>query len=622
MRTKVSALFQRGPATLGRWLRFPRRPDPRQSRATYAEVRVRLSKILPRFETLCVGASEKIEEMQSDGGKLLSECQILAGVASGRIGAGSVAHETLQLLHDPLVFIDSCQQQQEKLISVLATCEKQSQSMLAVRERMQAALAPLDYITILFKIESAGLPGEMRDTFLTVTAEVARMRQLVNETFNKNAQLLADAHETLGKVRSKLEAEFRANSQHVIERRRAIDQTISQMDRQLVENGQQDIRLKTESDTLEAEIGMIVGGLQFQDIVQQKCEHVLAALANWDANSPSPSAIQLQSLQLGGVAEDIASSHEKISGGIARIEKCLKEVENGSQQSEKFQGMVASADGMVQQLLEAITEVSEIISTVTKLTDQHYHDVQPAGEIASGLTSTLVELATNMHLIALNAQIRSVQIGEGTGLEQLAARTADISREINTISLESAQDLAKIRLGIKEMMSIFSEISNRGRQTLDRLTQARIPTEGHLHALRDHAFATIQAIGETSQSIQQSVKAVGDSIAPLHNFRAEFTTLSENLQRLAGPIPESAEQIAELKTEATRYTMASEHALHGKITGQEIPLSATDDIELFVEPIESASNEEKVPPVAARTPQKTEKAPVAAGNFDANIELF
>ena len=46
-----------------------------------------------------------------------------------------------------------------------------------------------------------------------------------------------------------------------------------------------------------------------------------------------------------------------------------------------------------------------------------------------------------MRLIALNAQIRSVQIGEGTGLEQLASRTAEISRDVNTIGDETARDL-------------------------------------------------------------------------------------------------------------------------------------------------------------------------------------
>lgn len=606
------------------WRRSARSLRPEQVRATQ-NVNATLARLLPRFESICVVVGEKTELLQSGSASLVKDCETLLHIASGRDGGDSLAQETLAILRDPLAYLDFCQQQQTALIQVIGRCEQQTFAMLAVRSRMETTLAPLTYLTTLFKIESARLDEDLRDTFVTVTTEVDRMRQLVNDTFNKNAELLANAHSTLASVRQNIEREFKENLAHVTERRRQIDEAIATLDRQLAENSRRDIQLHTHSRGIATEVSQIVHGLQFQDIVQQKCDHILSALAAWDAQPPAAAAIRLQALQLEGAASDLASGHGTISGGIERIGSHVDKLDRSSQHLEEFQGMVAASDGMVQRLLDAISEVHEMIRAMATLTERTHESVRPAAELAGSLTSTLVELATNMRLIALNAQIRSVQIGAGTGLEQLASRTAEISREINAVSEETAADLGSLRQGITEMLSTFEEFRRRGDEQLGQLAQNRVGAEANLHALRDRAMDSVRHIGETAKQLHQSADALLSSIAPIPDLRDDLLGAGASLHSLVRDDDFSTSSDADLAAESARYTMASERSTHGRVTGVVTAAVATGETEFFAPsppaPVAAAPRPPSEAHRAAPTIPAARAAPSAAPD-SSHIEFF
>lgn len=581
------------------------------------EVRSSLGDLLPRFEGIFVGISEQIEHLQTGSTTLVKDCENLLRIASGRDGGQSLAQETLAVLRDPLAYLDFCQQQQATLLRVLAQCEQQTLAMLSVRARMESTLAPLTYVTMLFKIESARLDDDLRDTFTTVTSEIDRMRQLVKDTFNKNAELLANTHGTLVSVRQNLEREFTQNLSHTTERRHLIDEAIVTLDRQLEENSRRDIQLHTHSRAIADEVGHIVLGLQFQDIVQQKCDHVLSAIAEWENRPPTATGIRLQGLQLDGAASDLTDGSTKIGGGIDRIVGCIDKLDQSSQSLDEFKGMVAASDGMVQRLLDAINEVHEMIRAMATLTERTHESVRPAAELAGSLTSTLVELAINMRLIALNAQIRSVQIGEGTGLEQLASRTAEISRDVNAIGDETARDLNLLRAGINELLETFAEFRQRGGEQLENLSRDRVDAEGHLHALRDRAIDAVRHIGETAKDLNQSADALRESIKPINELGDALTATGSVLHALVGPEEISRLSAEEIATETARYTMASELNTHLNLIGAAPPApppaKPADDVDFFAAPAAPVPSATASP---TATSAKSSPAPAVAESVE------
>lgn len=600
------------------------RSQPDRSIALAAQqVRTSLAQLLPRFEHIFVGVSEQIEHLQTGSTTLIKDCENLLHIASGQDGGQSLAQETLSVLREPLAYLDFCQQQQTTLLRVLAQCEQQTLTMLSVRARMEATLAPLTYVTLLFKIESARLDDDLRDTFTTVTSEIDRMRQLVKDTFNKNAELLANTHGTLFSVRQNLEREFAQNLSHITERRRLIDEAIATLDRQLDENSRREIKLHTHSRAIADEVGQIVLGLQFQDIVQQKCDHVLSAIAEWDHKGPSASGIRLQGLQLDGAAGDLADGSKTIGKGIDRIVVCIDQLDKSSQSLEEFQGMVAASDGMVQRLLDALHEVHEMIRAMATLTERTHESVRPAADLAGSLTSTLVELAINMRLIALNAQIRSVQIGEGTGLEQLASRTAEISREVNAIGDQTARDLDLLRTGINELLGTFGEFRQRGGEQLANLTRDRVGAEANLHALRDRAIDAVSHIGETAKALHTSADGLRKSIEPIGGLGDELKKTAGALHALVSPDEISRISAEEIAAETARYTMASELQTHLNLTAAAPvaliapPAAAADDFEFFSTPPETAPAL-----VAAAAPVAPAGKSSSSGATSDNVEFF
>jgi hypothetical protein len=608
--------------------------------APAADIRARLAATLPKFERLCVTGGEKLETLCNGSTQLVADCSALLEIAGGRLDGQSLARATLDLLSGPLGYLDFCRDQHTELLRRLAACEYRTRSMIEVRARMHTTLAPLTYMTVLFKIESATLSEEFRETFATVTTEIDRMRQLVDETFTKNAELLANAHTTLARVRESLEKDFRSRFVHIAERRCQIDDAIRLLDEQLAQNTSRDSELRRQSQTIATEVSQIVQALQFQDIVQQKSDHVLSALDAWKNEPPTQPLARLQALQLEGVATDIADGHQTVSNGLARIRASIGRFDENTRQLDTLADM-ASPTGMTKRLLDAIAEVHAMIGGLADTTEQTHEAIRPAGDLASSLSSTLVELATNMRLIALNAQIRSVQIGELTGLETLASRTASISAEIDGVSEESSQALAALRQDLDAMFATFEEFRRLGREQITDLDAARPAAESRLHTLRERASTSQQTIAASIDSLQSCAREFDTTFAALPALRTEITTAARSLHTLSETLP--AASATGLSAHAARYTMAAEHATHAALFGTATATTAvaattetfentpelfdsspssqpaasssatTDTIELF-------SNSEEPAPAA----DSKSKVPASVPNPDlgANVELF
>ncbi|ATC62989.1 hypothetical protein CMV30_02865 [Nibricoccus aquaticus] len=576
--------------------------------APAADIRARLSATLPKFERLCVTGGEKLETLCNGSTQLVADCSALLEIASGRLNGQSLARATLDLLAGPLGYLDFCRDRHTELLQRLSACEDRTRSMIEVRARMHTTLAPLTYMTVLFKIESATLSEEFRETFATVTTEIDRMRQLVDETFTKNAELLANAHTTLARVRESLEKDFRSRFAHIAARRRQIDDTIRLLDDQLAQNTERDSVLRRQSQTIATEVSQIVQALQFQDIVQQKSDHVLSALDAWKNESPTQPLARLQALQLEAVATDIADGHQTVSTGLSRIRASIERFDENTRQLDTLAD-IASPDGMVKRLLDSIAEVHAMIHGLADTTAQTHEAIRPAGDLASSLSSTLVELATNMRLIALNAQIRSVQIGDLTGLETLASRTASISAEIDGVSEESSHALAALRVDLDAMFATFEEFRRLGSEQIIALDADRPAAESRLHTLRERATTSQESIAVSIESLQSCAREFDTTLAGLPPLRTEITAAASALHTLSETFPASS--ASDLSTHTARYTMASEHATAAALLGTATVASASA----------STGTTDATPELFDAAPSASASVPTPT-TASSNIELF
>ena len=536
-------------------------------------VRLDLDRANAALERVFLNLSRQFEPLTHRMQELVGASQALHELASGRSQGQTLFQRAITVLHEPLEFIDRCVSQHTRLLELLRRCEEEMRVMLRFQMQMSDLLAPLSFVEVLFRVESASLELEQRETFGTVAADINRLRQLVDEAFQKNSALLGSTHGTLVAVRHRLEGDFRQHARTISEKRSAIEAAVTRLDEQLLRNARQETDAHTMTRTLTTQVSRIVSALQYQDIIKQKCEHVVLALADWETHHIYDRAfVNLQIAQLASVDDDVNRAVADLADGIDRIRELGDGIDRRSLSMDDFEGMIASADGMVQLLLDSMQETRGILAGTTSLIAEASEAARPAGSIAANLTSTLGELSINMRLVALNAQVRSVQITNVTGLEVLAVRTAEISNKITGVSRDVSDRLVRLREVTDEMFGLFDALGLEGREREQRMIAVQGPVETELHQLRDQTLGVFQAMTQAVEQVRSAAQTLHQVLGEVPHAHGALHKAVADLRDFAGRYCAGGDSLtaeaAELASaHAVKYTMAAERQVHEMATG-------------------------------------------------------
>ena len=610
---------------LPRWWRPP--PPGRNHAATAAEIRSTMGVLERSFRAI----TENLEPLTHHTRSLVQQSEQLLSLASGQSDGQTIFHDAVAVLNAPLTHVDFCLSRQQQQFDLLRQSELKTGEVLACQHQMQEALKPLTYMIVLFKIESASLPPEQQDTFHTVAQEIQRLRELVDSTFQENIETLRRSLRTLAAVRDKLNSDYETHGKFVAAHRGNIDSAIQTLDQQLDANNRHDLRLRSVSQDLDREVGSLVVALQFQDILHQKCEHVLTALQQ-GATSASGRWTRVQAAQMQAVSQELEQAVGILDGGLRAIEQHTAKLDAASVALDQFDSMTAAADGMVQQLLDNLHDVGEIISAATKLADESWNSIAPVLGLTRNLSSTIGEISININHIALNAQVRSVQIGSGSGLEVLAARTADISHELAALGEKTAVDIRALAGMLESLLANFDEFRQRGQKEISHLETQGKGVEQRLHAMRNHTLEAMATVDLRVKNVRTATTATKEELHRLPEASARLLGMSRTLLEAVAAQEEHEGFEDEIESHARSYTMASERQVHATILGHDTAAdSAAADPELFVdtspapdsEPTGTGNRTElRTPPGRPHSAALSPAAPAVSTLGDDNIEMF
>jgi len=602
---------------------------PHAAATTSAEARAAIDRINQSLESSFVALGSHFEPLTTHMQILVASSECLRRLAPGTSGGSSIFQEAIAHLQGPLGHIDSCAAEQPRLLELLGGCAEEMRRMLAFQTRLQDVLAPLSFVEILFKVESASLDLELRETFSTVAADIQRLRTLVNEAFRGNAELLASTHATIVGVSRKLSTDLQAHARASAEKRARITAALDRLEARLAQGARGDVDASSLSRDLATHIGTVVGGVQYQDIVMQKCSHVRTALEEWEQGGACDrTLLTVQIAQLDGALADIDAALEQIDSGIQKTRDLARSIDERCSAQDGLQGMAAAADDMIRLLLEAMRETREIVSGSTRLLQEAHAAVRPAGDVAGSMTSALGELSINMRLVALNAQVRSVQLSSGTGLEVLAVRTAEISNHITTVSTDITNHLDHLRSVTGGMFAHFESLQRLGADQENALTVGSGPIEARLQQLSAETHNGFTAIGHAVDSVRT---VAGAAEAGLRQIATDREALRLTVDRLRGAAevhrgtrdPASSDRTA---SHARIYTMESERRIHDAIAHGRYPLNAAQDptagsTELFVE-VSGAGPRAADTESPSRPRDTAPRMSQPASSLGSNVDLF
>jgi hypothetical protein len=317
----------------------------------------------------------ELESLAGLGGQFVKQVQKLLGLAAGNECDGPVFANAIQLIEHATRFLVGCQTKTDEMLELLRSYHAQVKQLLCVETELRRTMLPLQSVQILFRVESARLDPGVQQTFAGLTQEMASLHSQVREIFGTKFKQLEQTHQTIGQVIGQLARQSQSLQQIMSIQKTQIESSLATLKKEMLSNVERDARLGQLSKDLAREVEQVVMGLQFQDIISQKLEHVNAALPPMEAKfaelkaaaSRHTTHVPLQFLQqscrleagqLQAAQTELAEAEAAIQGGIQKVLVHLTETDAHSLSLNEFKRLTTSFDGMVQALVEMIEEVT------------------------------------------------------------------------------------------------------------------------------------------------------------------------------------------------------------------------------------------------------------------------
>ena|GEM_PF-1970804 len=632
---------------LARLLHWKRRTPQRRNAQVEAleletsQVRESLEALTPvstaveqRF--LQVGAH--LEEVVRTSNELIQDSENLIQLATGGQGSENAIRSAIDLLLPPLVFLQDCQTESESLNTRLMDFLQQIKITLRSEHTFQQTVEPLRFVQTLFRVESASCAPEVREMFLALVGEIEKLHHLVRGTFRDQFAKLHQTHQTLKSIITGLASTIARQRTVTLARRAEIERSLQSLREDDERHRLTDLELGRVSRLIAGDTGSVVFALQFQDIINQKLQHVHEAVHAMEQArqrtlaAPDGTALGLELRfieqvgrivvgQVAQVEKELSQAETRISEGVRAIQKQLGELDGHCLSVNPAAQHLSGNTGLVQKLLEAFAEVDRLIQETASAAAKTHEDIRPVGEMASDVTDLLHSLSREMHLIGLNAQVQAAQVGTGTGLEVLSSRTSIISTATNSLSAEVARELNALHEGLGQVIATFSRLqmeSAHHRDTLAGERPRRARDLGLYQTASEHALSeTARLVKRLHQETQPLVEIAhfehltGDTLIRLS---AAVSALSLKAGSMADAIGAPQAATEQTNAFAQRYTMSSEREVHRTVVDRasgdgnsepvaenpRLPDFAAGELDLFDSPADPAATVEPPTPAPAK----------------------
>jgi hypothetical protein len=562
---------------------------------TLKEAELSLGDASAGLEKQFLATGSELETLKGSGDRFVEEVEKLVGVATGKDCDKSIFDSSIQLIEQAAGFLSVCQTETDHMLEALQRYDLHIGELLGAEVELHRAMLPLKCVQTLFKVESAPLGPAFQQMFTALTQEMEALHGQVRDLFGTKFKQLEKTRATLRYVTRQLEAQSKSLREVMISYRRQIDSSLDTLRKELASNQQRDISLRRLSQKLCRDVEKIVVGLQFQDIVNQKLQHVSAALPKIQSAFAEVQALEagethkpyqavrqaclLEEGQLELVQRELSGAEHAIRDGIQRVLASMQDMDSQCISLNEFEKLTTSCDGTVQTLLEIIDEVRGLVGSTVSRASEVYAALQPMGCLTSDLTANVRTMSARIHLIGLNAQIQAAQANEdgaGGGIEVLSARTSEISHETSRISEQAAAQLDDLASGLARIVKSFAQLQSDGLNQHSLMEQKGRTEENRLHALRDQALSILRNIGQSLDDIKLQAT---DCLAHV-NFEEFHQVLIPRLRAPLAEIARTAESWLTARRQpvdpavavsnlAQNYCMESERQVFARIVAHE-----------------------------------------------------
>lgn len=573
--------------------------------------RSRLSHCGRRMEACFVGISKALDGLASKSTSLVESARNILKFSAGQEGDESIFQSSIDLMERPLNFNDECLKITAELDIRVASIADRIRRLRGFREKFDAGIAPLRILQTMFRIESASSPAAVLSLFTSLSAEIEslmdEMSTLVAREFETIESTVPMMQGVSARVRTLHERQTDARNGRAV-----MQDSMARIEVRFEEDKARDLRLLGVSESISQKIAGMVGALQYQDILNQRLQHVVEGLADIaeesrnlaggtrlharddDALGFLRDASRVEAAQLKGIEDVLDGAVARLSAALEGLAREAGDLRAECSSRDGARANEAAADAMVQILLEAIRLNTELIESTSRQAGEIGAALEPIGGMLGNLTSSILKASARIRLIALNAQVQATQAGGGTGLEVLASQARAVAEAITAHVSEIAGELSDLKQELGSSLRQMEHMRDRSAELLHFLLQDGQEQKARLGRFGSRMRAETQCTAERIDEIQTQsgrlssllevrsnlLEIIGSARQELENFSADLCT---RLWRRTS--------VERVEKHARSYTAQAERTAHAQALQREgacgqgasavIPALVEGSVELF-----------------------------------------
>jgi len=513
-------------------------------------------------------------DLSGNGRTLVSNSARLVEIASGSREGAEILGQATRMIDVPLSFFPKYIEDSERLLGRLEADLAKVDECLRGDVRLRRAMTPLRAVRTMFKVVSAPLGGEVQRMFESLTDELAQLHEQVEELFSTKFAELRQVRGTLVRVVQSMRAE-RSRWDAIAAVRADIERSTERLRSQLAANAARESQVNGMTSGIAESIERVVTGIQWQDIINQKLDHVVAGVeemvgfmeAGESRRGSAGRSARLQGAHLAEARRELENAERSIVDGVEQVLGELEESEASDVMLREFETITTSYGGMVQQLLDVTATIGGQTAAVLAFTQVSLRELEGVGNIAAGMIAAVRDVSERTQLIGLNAQVRSAKMPHGAGLGVVSARTSEVSVDVTRIGREVAAALGEIATDLSECVLALGGMYTDVRTQEEQFSRDRAPVETRLHALRDEALNLVRSTGQTCEAIGANGRRARSSVRYTATASTSMGALLATLNAAAEEFKDAVDEAGESAPDARVYTMASERRVHASVFG-------------------------------------------------------
>ncbi|OPJ65722.1 methyl-accepting chemotaxis protein [Clostridium chromiireducens] len=284
------------------------------------------------------------------------------------------------------------------------------------------------------------------------------------------------------------------------------------------------------------------------------------------------------STELSASSEELAASVQEISSKLSFINEATDEIATGAEQTnsstEEFVLSIKKINENMNNLAEIVNrEVKKSIDIKmksSKIMEKSEASIQLSGEIyveknkkikeaiergkvvkeIEGLSESIVSIASETNLLALNARIEAARAGEmGKGFSVVAD-------EVGKLAEESIATVSGIHGSVEEIKNVFEYLSENSKGILNYIEQnVKSDYEFMIESSKSYENDA-KFINEMSEEISTMVKAINTNI---HNVSSAMIEFSTNIEKSKNNSSEILNSINEVTHEVEQISVNAQN---------------------------------------------------------------